>query len=142
MINIIQNNVTYQDMIQTAAQSLYDLVKNDSLPQGIYKKASVTVTVGQGVEYGKTQTRAVDQYAKEYGFESAEKTYELVEEEVRTENYVAPSKDKIVEDIKNFISGINLPIEGIPTHEGLVAFFFALNFFVEKAIMQKKIMLL
>ena len=142
MANIIQDNVTYQDLIKTAAHSLYELIKNDSLPKGTYKKSSVTVTVGQGVEYGKDPTKASsrDEYPQEEtGFKSEKKTFDLVEEEVRAEDYNPPTEEEIIEDINNFISNLNMPVEGIPTNEGLITFFFALNFFIEKAVIKKTV---
>lgn len=144
MTNIIQDNVTYQDLIKTAAHSLHELIKNDSLPKGTYKKSSVTVTMGVGVTIGKDPVK-VDAYKpdeypqEELGFKSQEKTFDLIEEEVRAEDYIPPTEEEIIEDINDFIKRLDMPTDGVPTSEGLVTFFFALNFFVEKAIIKKTV---
>ena len=125
--NIIQNSVTYKGLIESAANTLYNLLKNDSLPQGVYKNTVASFTIGQGVVYGSAASST-----------NQAKTVQLSETEVRTDTYNAPSLSTIINDINTFMVNLGIQTDSsVPSNDGLVTFLFALNFFIEKAVIRK-----
>jgi hypothetical protein len=129
--SILDSEVTYASLIDLAASSLYNVLSNESVNGGIYRKNSSTFTIANGMyrEYGKPITK--ESLAKNVTIEVAENI---------DENYITPTKNRIADDIKNFMDGIGVPTsETNPTPDGIISFFFALNFFVEKAVMKRAI---
>lgn len=127
-LNNIKSNVTYASLIASAAKSLYTRLKNESVPTGVYRQNKATITIAAGSVYGDTIK----------GTTTHAHTVELKDIEERTENYVAPSETQIKNDITNFMKGISIPVSNeVPTGDGALSFFYALNYFVEKAVMKK-----
>lgn len=123
--NILNETVTYSSLIDAAATSLYNKLSGSSVSAGTYRNNSFTFTIGAG-------------HVNKAGTSSA-KNVTLTETENR-ESYTAPTKDTIVSDIKNFMSGLGIPTNNTtPTPDGVISFFFALNFFVEKAVIKRAI---
>ena len=124
----IKSNVTYASLIASAATSLYNRLKNESVPTGVYRQNKATITIAAGSVYGDTIK----------GTTTHAKTVELTDIEERTENYVTPSEAQIKNDIANFMKAISIPVSSeVPTGDGALSFFYALNYFVEKAVMKK-----
>lgn len=120
---------TYNDILKKAAHTLYTQLtqlNNGKIPaqNSLYRDNQITKTLGQGVYYILGNTKG-----------SAEKTYTFGTTEVNAESYTLPSESQILEDMTNFSKefGLDKPV----TEDGLVSFFFVLNFFVEKAIIKK-----
>ena len=128
---ILDSNVTYESLIDSAATSLYNRLKDSSVDVGIYRTNISEFTIAEGM----------NSHSGRYGSASSLASTVTIEEvENRNENYIAPTKDIIVDDIKKFMSGVGIPINDTnPTSDGLISFFFALNFFVEKAVIKRAI---
>ena len=128
--NVIQSDVTYASLISSAAAALYSLISNSSVATGTYRNNALSVTIGSGATYG----------TNEAGKSSHAKTVTLTETENRSAAYTAPTQATITSDITTFMSGIGIPTGStVPTSEGALSFFFALNFFIEKAIIKRSI---
>lgn len=128
--NILNETVTYASLIDSAATSLYNKLYGSSVSAGTYRNNSFTFTIGSGVICGEKRSSWVSQ----------ERTVTLTETEKRNETYTPPTKDTIVSDIKNFMSELGIPTDKTtPTPDGVISFFFALNFFVEKAVIKRAI---
>ena len=122
-------NFTYNDILSKAAHSLYTQISqldNGKIPaqNSLYRNNQITHTLGAGVSYILDNNKG-----------PAEKTYTFGTIEVNAESYTLPSESQILEDMKSFMKefGLDKPV----TEDGLVSFFFALNFFIEKAIIKK-----
>ncbi len=127
--NNISNNVTYSKLISSAANSLYNKLVSSSQSKGQYRKNSATFEIGGGVWYGSNQNQE---------YQDNIVTISCTEE--RTEDYTAPSVAKITQDINAFMSALNIPTGNtLPTNDGLISFIFALNYFLEKAIIKRTI---
>ena len=123
-----KSNVTYESLIASAAKSLHTRLENESVPIGIYRENKATITIAKDSIYGDTIS----------GRRTHEKTVELKDVEERVEDYVTPSEEQIKSDITEFMKAISIPVSNVvPTGDGAVSFFYALNYFVEKAVMKK-----
>lgn len=133
--NILNDSVTYESLIDSAATSLYNKLKNHAIYTSEdnpheYRFNSVSFVIGSGVTCGHKRATKVSQA----------KTVTLKEQEVINVEYIPPSKETIVSDIKTFMREVNVPIDNTnPTPDGAISFFFALNFFVEKAVIKRPI---
>jgi hypothetical protein len=126
--NIVDSNVTYEALINSAANSLYNELMSSSVSSGTYKNNKVSFTIGSGVTCG-----AGTKY-------SQSKVVTLTETEKRNETYTAPTLNQILNDLATFMDGVGVPINNTtPTPDGAISFFFALNFFVEKAIIKRAV---
>ena len=118
--NIIQNDVTYSFLIEKAAELLYSKIRNTGVDPGTFRtnKASFRLNIGGG------RTQSVT----------------LTETERRSETYVPPTQDKIKREITSFMDTIGIPTGNtVPTNDSLISFFFALNYFLEKALINRAI---
>lgn len=123
--SIINENVTYASLIDSAATILYNKLSSSSVKAGVYRDNAFTFAIG-GVG---TSHHGVQKY-----------NITLRETENRSEDYTSPTKAKIVTDITSFMNGVNIPTNNTtPTSDGMISFLFALNFFVEKAIIKRAI---
>lgn len=124
--NILDNSVTYASLINAAGAALYNVLKNQSIGTGTYRTNSHTFTIGSQVN------------TKHHG--NQKRTVTITEREDRTESYTTPTQSKIISDIKVFMSGVGVPTGSTnPTPDGAISFFFALNYFVEKAVIKRAI---
>ena len=125
--DIIDKNVTYTSLIASAANLLYNKLSSSSVSvdDGEYRTDEFTFKVG-GVN------------TSHHGRQEFNIT--IKETENRSENYTSPTKDIIVKDITTFMKGVNIPVTNTtPTSDGMISFLFALNFFVEKAVIKRAI---
>lgn len=130
MASSIFSGVTYSSLIDSAAAALYSKLSSASVSTGTYRNNATSITLGSGVTYG----------TNEAGFSSAAATKTLTETENRSSAYTTPTQATITSDIKTFMSGVGIPTDtSVPTPDGALSFFFALNFFVEKAVMKRAI---
>ena len=128
--NVIEDEVTYATLITSAAESLYNLISESSIVAGTYRNNAVDVLIGTGGTYGTNEAGKV----------THEKTVMLTETENRSEDYTVPTIDEIAEDIAVFMEQLGFPIDNtIPTSDGALSFFFALNYFIEKAIIKRAV---
>ena len=124
--NILNSDVTYASLISSAAASLYSKLSSSSVSTGTYRNNAVTFTIGSGVTTSHNGDPA--------------KSVTITETENRSSAYTAPTQATITSDLKTFMSGVGIPTDSsVPTPEGAVSFFFALNFFVEKAVIKRAI---
>ena len=124
--NILNSDVTYASLISSAAASLYSKLSSSSVSTGTYRNNAVTFTIGSGVTTSHNGDPA--------------KSVTITETENRSTAYTAPTQATITSDLTTFMSGVGIPTDSsVPTPEGAVSFFFALNFFVEKAVIKRAI---
>lgn len=125
MADIINSEVTYKKLIDSAAKSIYDqAAANQSVGTGVFKTTTKSITIGKGV----TNDAKVDQG----------KTATLKEVESRTAAYTTPTLAKITTDLTAFMTRSGIPVgDTVPSSSGIISFFYALNFFVEKAFIYK-----
>ena len=128
--SILNSDVTYASLISSAAASLYSVLSSSSVSTGTYRNNTASFTIGSGVTCG----------TNEAGFTSHSKSVTLTETENRSAAYTAPTQATITNDITTFMSGVGIPTDSsVPTPDGAISFFFALNFFVEKAVIKRPI---
>ena len=126
--NILNSTVTYASLIDSASTALYNKLSGSGLSAGTYRTNSATFTIGSGVSCGHKRGSWVSQA----------KSVTLTETENRNETYTPPTKATIINDITNFMNAVGVPTNNTnPTPEGAISFFFALNFFVEKAVIKR-----
>lgn len=126
--NILDSNVTYEALINSAANSLYNELASSSVGDGTYRNNKVSFTIGSGVTCGGNTKY------------SQSKVVTLTETENRNETYTAPTLSQILNDLTTFMNDIGIPTnKTIPTPDGAISFFFALNFFVEKAVIRRAV---
>lgn len=124
--NILNSDVTYASLISSAAASLYSKLSSSSVSTGTYRNNAVTFTIGSGVTTSHNG--------------SPTKSVTITETENRSSAYTTPTQATITNDLTTFMSGVGIPTDSsVPTPEGAVSFFFALNFFVEKAVIKRAI---
>lgn len=128
--NVIEDEVTYATLITCAAESLYNLLSESSVAAGTFRNNIVSVTIGTGGTYGTAASGKV----------THEQTVTLTETENRSEDYTVPELEVIMQDMCIFLNDLGFPVDNtIPTSDGALSFFFALNFFVEKAIIKRAV---
>ena len=125
--NILDSNVTYSSLINSAADSLYNRLKNETINNGtVYRDNIVNFSIGAEVNG--------------IGAGNQRRDVTLNEKEIINETYTPPSKNTIINDITKFMSANGIPTDNTnPTPDGVISFIFALNFFVEKAIIKRAI---
>lgn len=126
--NILDSNVTYKTLINSAANSLYNELASSSVGGGTYRNNQVSFTIGSGVTCGGNTKY------------SQSKVVTLTETENRNETYTAPTLSQILYDLTTFMNAVGIPTnDTTPTPDGAISFFFALNFFVEKAVIRRAV---
>ena len=134
-MDVIDKNITYESLIDSAASSLHSFLSNSSVSIGQFRESSAQFTIGGGVKGYLTDSKGYVVYNNDQG-----KSVSIKEIETRDSSYSTPSKDRIVADLRKFLSSLQIPIkDSIPTQNGLLAFLFALNFFMEKAVIKRVI---
>lgn len=120
-LNNINNNLTYAELIKKAADSLYlHITENKQVITSNFRKDTFEITIGKNVIcMGNSQ----------------EKKAQLTEIQNSNENFDVTT-DIIQQDIVNFMNKIGILANENVTAEGLMSFFFALNYFSEKAIIE------
>lgn len=122
--SILDNNVTYSLLIDTAAGLLYNQLKSYSVNAGTYRQNAVSMKIGGGTF---KNGEAVPTY-----------TVKIKAPEEISESYTSPTKGTIKNDIVKFLDSLGIPCgDDVPTPDGIISFFFALNFFVEKAVIKR-----
>lgn len=121
MSDIINNEVTYKKLIDSAAKTIYDKVVQNSVGVGVFKTTTKNITIGSGVTNDKNEDLGISATLKEV--------------ENRSDTYTPPTLAKITTDLTNFMTKAGIPTGNtVPSGSGAISFFYALNFFIEKAL--------
>ena len=126
--SIINNTVTYNSLINITAKTLSDKLANSGVPKKVFRNNTANFTIGENVTCGEDNSK-VDQ----------KKDVTLTETE-SIQAYTPPTVVQITSDIKSFMTSLGFPVTTeVPTSDSLISFMFALNWFIDKAVMQRAV---